>query len=50
MALKTKHFDMRLTPAVNRALKLLADRAGVTKTDYVVNHVRREAKKKGIPT
>jgi predicted DNA-binding protein len=49
MERKTKHFDMRLTPAVNRALKDLAKRDGVTKTDYLVNYVRRQAKKKGIP-
>jgi len=48
MERKSKHFDMRLTPSINTALARLAKHAGMTKTDFLVNHIRREAKKKGV--
>jgi predicted DNA-binding protein len=48
MERKTKHFDMRLKPSVNRALEILAKQKGVTKTDYLVGYIERQAKAKGV--
>jgi len=50
MALKSKHFDMRLTPGMNRALEELAELEGSTKTDFLVNHIRKQARKHRVKT
>ena len=49
METKSKHFDMRIEPSTNRALTTLAKRKGVSKSQYLVNYIRDQAKKKGIP-
>ena len=50
METKDKQFHMRLTPRYSNALDALAKREGVSKSNYLRNHIRSEAKKKGIPT
>lgn len=49
MKTKSKTFQMRLQATEYRALKLLAARQGVSMSALLANHIRREAKKKGIP-
>jgi predicted HicB family RNase H-like nuclease len=49
MKTKSKKFQMRLNAAEYRALMLLAAREGVSMSAYLANHVRHQAKKKGIP-
>ena len=49
METKDKHFQMRLTPRENNALEALAKRKGVSKSNYLRSHIRREAKKRKIP-
>lgn len=49
MKTKSKRLNMRLSNAEHRALALLAAREGVSMSAYLANHIRREAKKKGIP-
>jgi predicted HicB family RNase H-like nuclease len=49
MKKKSKTFQMRLQATEYRALKLLAARQGVSMSALLANHIRREAKKKGIP-
>jgi predicted DNA-binding protein len=49
METKSKHFDMRLTPRENNALEALAKRDGVSKSNYLRNHIRAQAHKKRIP-
>lgn len=46
----TKHFDMRMTPAMNDALTELAKREGLTKTAFLNRYIEKQAKKQGIPT
>jgi hypothetical protein len=41
---------MRLSPLELAALYKLAQREGVSASSWLVNHIRSEAKKKGIPT
>lgn len=49
METKDKYFNMRLTPRENLALEALAKRKGVSKSNYLRSHIRREANKKRIP-
>lgn len=49
MDIKSKHFDMRLTPRENNALEALAKRKGVSKSTYLREHIRAQAAKKDIP-
>lgn len=46
---KGKKLNLRLTEHEHRALMLMADREGISMTALIVNHIRHEAKKKGIP-
>jgi len=46
---KSKKFNMRLSPKEYRALMLLATRKGVSMSAYLVDHIREQAKKTGIP-
>ncbi len=46
---KTKHFDMRMTPSEARALEILAKREGISKSQVIINFIRAQAAKKGIP-
>ena len=48
MERKSKHFDMRIEPSVDRALTELAKRADVSKSQFLVNYIRRQAKQKGV--
>jgi predicted DNA-binding protein len=49
METKDKQFHMRLSPRENNALDALAKREGVSKSNYLRNYLRNQAKKKGIP-
>jgi len=49
METKDKHFQMRLTPRESNAFEALAKRAGVSKSTYLRQFIRSEAKKKRIP-
>ncbi len=49
MEIKDKQFHMRLSPRENNALEALAKRQGVSKSNYLRNHIRSQAKKKRIP-
>lgn len=49
MKTKSKTFQMRLQASEYTALKLLAARQGVSMTAFLANHIRHQAKKKGIP-
>lgn len=49
MKTKSKKFQMRLSAAEYRALMLMSHRDGISMSAYIANHIRREAKKKGIP-
>ena len=46
----TKHFDMRMTPAMSDALTELARREGVSKAAYLKLYIEKQAKKQSIPT
>ena len=48
MEKKTERFDMRMTRTDMRLLKRLARRAGVSKSKYLTDYIRRDAKLKGI--
>lgn len=50
MKTKSKKFQMRLSPMELAALYKLAQRDGVSASSWLVNHIRAEATKKGIPT
>lgn len=45
---RTLHFDMRISPTDNRALTELAKQAEVSKSQYLVNYIRRKAKLLGV--
>ncbi len=49
MAKKDKRFELRLTVLELRALEVLAERKGVTKSHLIAGYLHREAAKKGIP-
>jgi len=49
MEIKDKQFHMRLSPRENNALEALAKREGVSKSNYLRNFIRNQAKKKRIP-
>ena len=49
MKTKSKKFQMRLSPEELSALYRLAQRDGVSASSWLVNHIRAEAKKRGIP-
>lgn len=49
MEIKDKQFHMRLSPRENNALEALAKRDGVSKSNYLRNFIRTQAKKKRIP-
>jgi len=49
MGKKDKHFDMRLSEAEQAALDEIAERKRLTKTQVILNYIRRTAKKMGIP-
>jgi len=50
MKRKDKKFQMRLPATEYRALMILAERDGVSMSAYLANHIRSQAKKKGIAT
>lgn len=49
MKTRDKTFRMRLLVAEYKALRALAHGEGLTMTAYLVQFIRREAKKQGIP-
>lgn len=49
MKTKDKKFQMRLKEHEREALKKVAARKGVSAASYILGHVRRDAKKMGIP-
>ena len=49
METKDKKFQLRLKDYEREALHKLADRDGISAASYLLNYIRREAKKKGIP-
>lgn len=49
METKDKKFQMRLKDAEREALHKVADRKGVSAANYILGHLRKDAKKMGIP-
>ena len=49
MKTKLKKFQMRLSEQEYQALMKLADRDGIKMSAYLLNYVRAQAHKKGIP-
>ena len=50
MKTKSNRLQLRLWKEDYSALKALAQGEGLTMTAYLVRHIRKEAKKQGIPT
>lgn len=47
---KDRVLTIRIRDADHKALKALAHAEGVSMAAYLAKHIRREAKKQGIPT
>jgi len=47
---KDKKLQIRMFTSEYKALKALADGEGLSMSAYLAKHIRREAKKQGIPT
>ena len=50
MKTKSNRLQLRLWKEDFQALKALAAGEGLTMTAYLVSHIRKEARKQGIPT
>ena len=49
MTKKDKKFQLRLQEHEREALHKVAENKGVNATDYILSHLRKDAKKMGIP-
>ena len=49
MEIKDKKFQLRLKEHERDALHKVADRKGISAANYLLSHLRKDAKKMGIP-